>query len=92
MPRFERFELVATFEVGAELDYGLVLVGYETVLARGLDTRRASWGALRARRPDGARCSGACDSRPQLPAGWQLDGLDRELRRALSRGQAREIA
>ena len=30
-PRLLRFQLVATFEVGAELDYSLVLVGYDAV-------------------------------------------------------------
>jgi lipoprotein-releasing system permease protein len=35
-PRLERFTLAGLFEVGAEVDYGLVFVGFEDVLRRGL--------------------------------------------------------
>jgi lipoprotein-releasing system permease protein len=38
VPRLERFALVGTFEVGAELDYGLVLIGLDEVRRRGLET------------------------------------------------------
>ena len=36
VPRLERFTLVGTFEIGADLDYGLVLVGFDDIRARGL--------------------------------------------------------
>jgi lipoprotein-releasing system permease protein len=36
VPRLERFTLVGTFEVGAELDYGLVLIGLDEIQRRGL--------------------------------------------------------
>jgi lipoprotein-releasing system permease protein len=36
VPRLERFTLVGTFEVGAELDYGLVLIGLDEIRRRGL--------------------------------------------------------
>ena len=36
VPRLERFTLVGTFEIGADLDYELVLLNYDDVIARGL--------------------------------------------------------
>jgi lipoprotein-releasing system permease protein len=36
VPRLERFTLVGTFEIGAELDYGLVLIGFDEAVRRGL--------------------------------------------------------
>jgi lipoprotein-releasing system permease protein len=36
VPRLERFTLTGVFEVGAELDYNLVLVGFDDVARRGL--------------------------------------------------------
>jgi len=36
VPRLERFTLAGTFEIGADLDYGLVVVALDDVLARGL--------------------------------------------------------
>ncbi len=36
VPRIERFTMVGTFEIGADLDYGLVLVGFDDIRARGL--------------------------------------------------------
>jgi lipoprotein-releasing system permease protein len=36
VPRLERFTLVGTFEIGADLDYELVLLDFDDVMARGL--------------------------------------------------------
>ena len=36
VPRLERFTLVGTFEIGADLDYELVLLDFDDVIARGL--------------------------------------------------------
>ena len=36
VPRLERFTLAGTFEIGADLDYGLVVVALDDVLGRGL--------------------------------------------------------
>jgi lipoprotein-releasing system permease protein len=36
VPRLERFTLVGTFEVGADLDYELVMINFDDVAARGL--------------------------------------------------------
>jgi len=36
LPRLERFSLAGVFEIGADLDYGLVIVGYDAVVERGL--------------------------------------------------------
>ncbi len=41
-PRFERFQLVGTFELGAEPDYGLVLVDLAEVARRQLQTTGSS--------------------------------------------------
>jgi lipoprotein-releasing system permease protein len=38
VPRLERFTLVGTFEVGADLDYELVMINYDDVVARGLES------------------------------------------------------
>jgi lipoprotein-releasing system permease protein len=38
VPRLERFTLVGTFEIGADLDYELVMINYDDVAARGLAT------------------------------------------------------
>jgi lipoprotein-releasing system permease protein len=35
-PRLERFTLSGLFEVGADLDYGVVFVGFDEIVARGL--------------------------------------------------------
>jgi lipoprotein-releasing system permease protein len=71
VPQLERFTLAGTFEVGAELDYGLVLIGLEDVRARGL----ASAGRLgvRVRLADPLKVDTAVAELAKLiPAGWQI--------------------
>ncbi len=38
VPQLERFTLAGTFEVGAEIDYGVVLVDFDEIEARGLSS------------------------------------------------------
>lgn len=71
VPRLERFTLVGTFEIGAELDYGLVLVGLEDIEARGL----GSTGKLgvRIKLADPMRVDTAVAELSVLvPAGWTI--------------------
>jgi len=71
VPRLERFTLAGTFEIGAELDYGLVLIGLDDVRARGL----ASTGKLgvRVRLTDPMRVDTAVTELASLvPAGWKI--------------------
>jgi lipoprotein-releasing system permease protein len=71
VPRMERFTLVGTFEIGAELDYGLVLIGLEDVRARGL----ASTGKIgvRVRLADPIHVDLAVAELAKLtPPGWQI--------------------
>jgi lipoprotein-releasing system permease protein len=68
-PRFERFELAGTFEVGAELDYGLVLVGYDTIVKRRLD--KAGRAGVRFVMDDPMQLA-AARAAVALPPGWQL--------------------
>ncbi len=42
MPRLERFTLTGTFEVGAEIDYALALIGFDDVGTRGIERAGAS--------------------------------------------------
>ena len=70
-PRFERFTLAGTFEVGAELDYGLVLVGYDTIVARGL--ARAGRPGVRFVMGDPMQLeAGRAAVLAQMPPGWHL--------------------
>jgi lipoprotein-releasing system permease protein len=70
-PRFERFELGGTFEVGAELDYSLVLVGFETITRRELD--RAGRIGVRFVMEDPTQLAAArAKVMPELPEGWQI--------------------
>ncbi len=71
VPRLERFTLSGTFEIGAELDYGLVLVGLDDVVRRGL----VSTGRLgvRLKLADPVNIDAALASLAGIvPAGWQV--------------------
>ncbi len=71
VPQLERFTLAGTFEVGAELDYGLVLIGLDDVRARGL----ANTGKLgvRIRLADPLKVDTAVAELAKLtPAGWKV--------------------
>jgi lipoprotein-releasing system permease protein len=70
-PRFERFTLTGTFEVGADPDYGLVLIDLAEVERRGLaDTGRRG---IRLVLPDALDVAAARETlQPRLPAGWQI--------------------
>ncbi len=71
VPRLERFTLSGTFEIGAELDYGLVLVGLDDMLRRGL----ASSGRLgvRLKLAEPANIDAAVAALAGIvPTGWQV--------------------
>jgi lipoprotein-releasing system permease protein len=69
-PRFERFTLVGTFEVGADPDYGLVLVSLDEIARRGLtDTGRSG---VRLVLPDPLQVDAArARLAPLLPSRWE---------------------
>jgi lipoprotein-releasing system permease protein len=71
VPRLERFTLVGTFEIGADLDYGLVLVGFDDIRARGLGpTGRMG---VRLKLADPLKVDSAVVAlRALVPAGWQI--------------------
>jgi lipoprotein-releasing system permease protein len=71
VPRLERFTLSGTFEIGAELDYGLVLVGLEDVMRRGL----ASTGrvGVRLKLAEPAKVDAAVAALAGIvPSGWRV--------------------
>ena len=71
VPRLERFTLAGTFEIGAELDYGLVLIGLDEVSRRGL----AATGRLgvRLKLADPVNVERAVAMLATLvPTGWQI--------------------
>ncbi len=71
VPRLERFTLVGTFEIGADLDYGLVLVGYDDIVSRGL----ASTGRIgvRLKLAEPLRIDAAVAAlRKIVPADWRI--------------------
>jgi lipoprotein-releasing system permease protein len=71
VPRLERFTLVGTFEIGADLDYGLVLVGYEDIRARGLGSTGRVGVRLKLAEP--LKIDAAVTALAGLvPAGWQV--------------------
>ncbi len=71
VPRLERFTLAGTFEIGAELDYGLVLIGLADVRARGLGNTGKL--GVRVRLADPMRVDAAVTQLATLvPAGWQI--------------------
>ena len=71
VPRLERFTLVGTFEIGADLDYGLVLVGYDDIRARGLgSTGRVG---VRLKLADPLKIDAAVNELTRIaPSGWQI--------------------
>ena len=71
VPRFERFVLAGTFEVGAEVDYGLLFVGWETIAERGLlDTGRA--GVRFVLHDPMALADARARIGAEMPEGWRL--------------------
>ncbi len=71
VPRLERFTLVGTFEIGAELDYGLVLIGLDDVRARGLGSTGKV--GVRVRLADPIHVDVAVAELAKLtPPGWQI--------------------
>jgi lipoprotein-releasing system permease protein len=71
VPRLERFTLVGTFEVGAELDYGLVLIGLDEIRRRGLETTGRMGVRLKLAEP--LNVAAARTALAQLvPTGWTV--------------------
>ncbi len=71
VPRLERFTLIGTFEIGADLDYGLVLVGFDAIRARGLTSTGRVGVRLKLAQPlDVATAVAALQ--PLVPDGWQI--------------------
>jgi lipoprotein-releasing system permease protein len=71
VPRLERFTLVGTFEVGAELDYGLVLIGLDDVRRRGLDATGLMGVRLKLAEPLNVAAARATLSQI-VPADWAV--------------------
>lgn len=84
-PRLERFAVGGVFEVGADLDYGLVMIGYDEVVHRGLEAAgEVGIRIVLADPMDIVASRQALD--PLTPPGWQIsDWRDRygELFRAV---------
>jgi lipoprotein-releasing system permease protein len=72
VPRLERFTLVGTFEIGAELDYGLVLVGYDDVRARGLGSTGRVGVRLKLAEPLNVAAA-VVALVGIVPTGWEID-------------------
>lgn len=70
-PRIERFQLAGTFEIGAELDYGLALIGYADARQRGLAATGRFGTRLMLVDPLVIDPTVAA-LRAQLPAEWQI--------------------
>ena len=70
-PRIERFRLAGTFEIGAELDYGLALIGYAEAKQRGLAATGRFGTRLLLVDPLVIDPTVAA-LRAQLPPGWQI--------------------
>ncbi len=71
VPRLERFTLVGTFEIGADLDYGLVLVGYDDILSRGLASTGRVGVRLKLAEPLNVDAAVAA-LKKIVPAGWRI--------------------
>jgi lipoprotein-releasing system permease protein len=71
VPRLERFTLDGTFEVGAELDYGLVLIGFDEAVRRGLGKTGRVGVRLRLDEPLNIAAARAALA-GIVPAGWDV--------------------
>jgi lipoprotein-releasing system permease protein len=71
VPRLERFTLAATFEIGAELDYGLVLIPFAQVSQRKLAATGRAGMRVKLDEPlEVASARAALEA--QLPAQWEI--------------------
>ena len=71
VPRLERFTLVGTFEIGADLDYGLVLVGFDDIRARGLGSTGRVGVRLKLTEPLNIDAAVTALTR-LVPTGWKV--------------------
>ena len=88
-PRFERFELVGTFEVGAAADSALAIASREEIARRGLLGAGSDGWRLHFADPFDAGAN-ADAIREALPSDGERAVLDGRLRRAVPRGEDRK--
>lgn len=71
VPRLERFTLAGVFEVGAEIDYGLALIDFDDVYARGIAA--AGTVGIRFTIPDPLEVEALRSTlQARLPADWTI--------------------